>query len=104
MDRLHTLLAPRFCMLFRGNAFPRVCALIIYLSQSFITLSNSSTSGVVVLCVDLIGGVGGVGQSRTEIGENAFWWFRGGGFVVWRIIVKMSSVRALNPMDHTKKI
>lgn len=58
-------------MLFRGNAFfPCVCALIIY-------LSNSSTSGIVVLCVDLIGGVRGVGRSRTEIRKNAF-----GGFVV----------------------
>lgn len=30
-----------------------------------------------VLCVDLIGGVGGVGRSRTGIMESAF-----GGFVV----------------------
>lgn len=56
-------------MLLRGNALPCVCALIIH-------LSNSSTSGIVVLCVDLIGGVGGVGRSRTEIRKNAF------GFVV----------------------
>lgn len=39
-------------------------------------LSNSSASGIVVLCVDLLGGVGGVGRYRTGISENAF------GFVV----------------------
>lgn len=64
-------------MLFRGNAFPCFFyALIIYLSPSFF-LSNFSTSGLVVLCVDLIGGVGGVGRSMTGIMESAF-----GGFVV----------------------
>lgn len=51
-------------------------ALIISLSLSFF-LSNSSTLGIVVLCVDLNGRVGGVGRSRTGIRENAF-----GGFVV----------------------
>lgn len=40
-------------------------------------MSNSSASGIVVLCVDLIGGVGGVGRYRAGIRENAF-----GGFVV----------------------
>lgn len=47
-------------------------------------LSNSSAPGIRVLCVDLIGAVGGVGWDRTGIRENAF-----GGFVV---VVVLSGV------------
>lgn len=63
-------------MLFRGNAFPCVYALIIYLSQSFV-MFNSSASGIVFLCADLIGGVGGVGRFRTELERMlllVLWW------------------------------
>lgn len=64
-------------MLFRGNAFPCFFYALIFTFLQVLFLSNSSTSGLVVLCVDLIGGVGGVGRSRTGIMESAF-----GGFVV----------------------
>lgn len=40
-----------------------------------------------VLCVDFIGGVGGVGRSRPEIRKNAF-----GGFVV--AVVVLSGVQS----------
>lgn len=67
-------------------------------------LSNAIASGIVVLCVEFIDGVEGVGRYKTGISENAFG-FCGGSIVIWCIIVKNSGtfVLPIGWITHTKK-